>query len=429
MSLMWRYLYATLTMFIVAPELRRVQDLLIGFSSAQILSVVPYLMLIPFFYAVIANGRLWRLPRWLGIVSFLWISGFTYGIYIAVLNNNAASGLYTFMEFVSPLPLGLWLATEELPPGVAAARFTSFLFRLTTIISIYGVIQWIFVPPWDAVWINQLITQGMLSVGTAHPFELRVFSTLNAPGVFGNFIALVAILALPRLTLKRPWFVAEFTIWMLAFALSLVRTGWIMFALGALVYCVMTRRFKVIAIMLSIGMLITIGLSSLDPGNPLVSVLSSRFATLTDIKNDVSYNARSDLYAQLLPEVVQTPIGVGLGTFGTASKISNNGAMIDSGIIARFLEMGWGGAGMFFAALFLCSNHTFDQFILSENHHQYRKRDTFAVLLAMQVAMIFLDFSGESYLGLLGLMFWIPLVTVVPSTTSVRYLRSRPALP
>jgi putative inorganic carbon (HCO3(-)) transporter len=429
MSAMWRYFYATLTMFIVAPELRRVQDLLIGFSSAQILSVVPYLMLIPFFYAVIANGRLRRLPRWLGIVSFLWVSGFAYGMYIAVLNNNAASGLYTFMEFVSPLPLGLWLATEELPPGVAAERFTSFLFRLTTIISIYGVIQWIFVPPWDAVWINQLITQGMLSVGTAHPFELRVFSTLNAPGIFGNFIALVAILALPRLTLKRPWFVAEFAIWMLAFALSLVRTGWIMFAIGALVYCVMTRRFKVIAIMLSIGMLITIGLSSLDPSNPLVSVLANRFATLTDIKNDVSYNARSDLYAQLLPTVVQTPIGVGLGTFGTASKISNSGAMIDSGIIARFLEMGWGGASMFFAALFLCSNHTFDQFILSENHHQYRKRDNFAVLLAMQVAMIFLDFSGESYLGLLGLMFWIPLVTVAPSTTSVRYLWSRPALP
>lgn len=424
---MWRYFYATFTMFIIAPELRRVQDLLIGFSSTQILSIVPYLMLIPFFYAAIAGGRLRRLPRWLGIVSWLWISGFAYGMCIAVLNNNTASGLYTFMEFVSPLPVGLWLATEELPPGVAFARFSSYLFRLTTLICIYGIAQWIFVPPWDAAWINQLISQGMLSIGTAHPFQLRVFSTLNAPGIFANFVALVAILALPRLTLKRPWFVAEFTIWMLAFGMSLVRTGWIMFALGTLIYCIMTRRFKVIAYILSITVLMTIGVSSLDPNNPLVTVLVNRFSTLSDIQSDASYNARSDLYAQLLPEIAQTPIGVGLGTYGTASKISNSGTMIDSGFIARFLEMGWAGAAMFFAALFLCSSQTFDQFIHSGNQRQYGKRDTFAVLLGMQIAMIFLDFSGESHLGLIGLMFWIPLMTVVPASVSMRLLRPRPA--
>jgi len=423
MTLMWRYFYATFTMFLVAPELRRIQDLLIGFSSTQILSVLPYIMLVPFFYATAVDGRLQRLPRWLKIVSWLWVSGFVYGLVTAALNGNLASGLYTFMEFVFPLPMGLWLATEELPPGVAYERFTSFIFRLTTFMSIYGIIQWIFVPPWDAVWINQLLSQNMLAVGTAHPFELRVFSTLNAPGIFGNFVALVGILALPKLSVKKPWFIAEFITWMLAFGMSLVRTGWLMFALGAIVYCLLTRRFKVMASIISVGMLLAIGLSSLDPNNPLVTVLSARFSSMADIQSDSSYNARSGLYAQAIPQIAITPVGVGLGVYGTASKISNNGEMIDSGIIARFLEMGWGGAAMLFAAIFLCSNYSLKQFIIFGNHGHYKRRDIFAVLLGTQVALIFLDFSGESHLGLLGMMFWVPLLAVAsPSMLSQEYV-------
>jgi putative inorganic carbon (HCO3(-)) transporter len=412
MTLMWRYFYATFTMFIIAPELRRVQDLLMGFSSIQILSILPYLMLIPFFYAAAANGRLQRLPRWLSVVSWLWVSGFVYGLILATINGNLASGLYTFMEFVFPLPVALWLATEQLPPGVAYARLSSYIFRLTTIICVYGIIQWVIVPPWDAVWINQLVSQGMLAVGTAQPFALRVFSTLNAPGVFANYVALVAILALPRLTLKRPWLVAEFVIWMLPFFMSLVRTAWIMLALGAIVYCVMTRRFKVMAYMVSIGMFLCISVSAIAPNSPLVTVISSRFSTMSDIQGDQSYNARSDLYVEKIPEIGHNPIGVGLGVYGTAAKISNGGDMIDSGIIARFLEMGWGGAAMLYGALFLCANFALDEFIIFESHRQYHRRDIFAVIMAIQIAMVFLDFSGESHLGLLGIMFWLPLAAL-----------------
>jgi putative inorganic carbon (HCO3(-)) transporter len=412
MTLMWRYFYATFTMFIIAPELRRVQDLIGGFSSVQILSILPYLMLIPFFYATAANGRLQRLPRWLAVVSWLWVSGFVYGLILAALNGNVASGLYTFMEFVFPLPMGLWLATEQLAPGVAYARLSSYIFRLTTIISVYGIIQWIVVPPWDAAWINELVNKGMLAVGTAHPFQFRVFSTLNAPGIFANYVALVAILALPRLTMKRPWFIAEFVVWMLPFCMSLVRTAWLMFALGTIIYCVMTRRFKVMVSIVSIGMCLSIGLSVLDPSNPLVTVVSSRFSTMADIQGDQSYNARSGLYTAKIPEIGHTPIGVGLGVYGTASKIANNGDMIDSGIIARFLEMGWGGAAMLYVALFLCANFALDEFLTFESHRQFHRRDIFAVVLGIQVAMVFLDFSGESHLGLIGILFWLPLAAL-----------------
>ena len=402
MSFMWRYFFATFTMFIVAPELRRIQDMFIGYSPLEIWSILPLLMLIPFFYVVGMNGRYRRLPPLFQKLAWLWIGGFTYALFLSVLQNNVAAGALTFAQFVFPLGAGLWVATEDLPAVTVYRRVTNYLFVTMTFVCAYGIIQWVVIPPWDALWLSNIHAT---SFGTAAPFKLRAFSTLNAPGLLGNFAALTVILGLPRVSTKDWKFTAAFGIWILGMGVTTVRTSWVMFALGAIIYFVLTKRVQQLIAIVALGTVFTLGLGAIDPENPVLSTVGDRVSSFGDIQSDESFNQRSSLYSDMIPDVLQGPIGMGLGVFGAGGKMSSEGMQIDSGILSRLLEMGWAGCGMLASALLMALTFCIRGFF-GEAIGTSIKAEIFATLIAMQVALLFLEISGEAHFGILGLLFW-----------------------
>ena len=433
MSRMWRYFFLTFTMFLIAPELRRFQDEIFGFSAVQILSIVPFLMLIPFFYVMMMNERHKRLPQVVVWMAWLWISGFMFSLFISTINGNLFGGLFTFIEFVSPVGAGLWLASEPLPTEELYKRLTDYLFLATTFLSIYAIIQWVVAPPWDTNWMRSIHATAF---GYPAPFKIRAFSTLNAPAPFGEFVALIACIGLNRVSLRDLRFTAAFASWIIALGITEVRTGWLMFALGAIVYFMLTRRFQRLFTILVASMVVSFAAVMLAPDSPLVTTLSDRGSSLENINGDYSYAKRTEMYQDMIPQIAKSPLGLGLGVVGTTiGQFTENTVYVDSGFIARAIEMGWPGFIMFLATLGLALRYAIQRFWTSRNDTVAFVHDIFATNIAVQLMLFFLLASNDSYVSIFGIIFWtfFGCMTAQPSMQAllrqarVVFRRSSPA--
>jgi hypothetical protein len=256
----------------------------------------------------------------------------------------------------------------------------------------------------------------MLSFGRAEPFQVRVFSTLNSPGPFGNYMALLMLLSLPELTPKRPLLTAQFILWLVAFGLSLDRSGWVMFMLGAALYLVGTGKLQRLVAIGAVFAAAFVLVPALLPDNPITVNISDRLGTLTDLGHDESVSDRQDLYDQSVKEVLSTPAGMGLGLTGIATKLGNDTDYIDSGVLARLMEMGVFGAGLMAAALIMTISFSWKMYTRARSVRADQIVNTALVSLAMQWSLILLELSGDAHGGLLGLMMWLTVGLLSTST-------------
>ena len=92
---------------------------------------------------------------------------------------------FGLLTWVVPVVFGFHLAaTWRRYEFWRDATQTAFRHGLI-VLAIYGVIQFAWVPPWDGFWMDHA---GMSSIGRPLPFQVRVFGTLNAPGVYAIFL-------------------------------------------------------------------------------------------------------------------------------------------------------------------------------------------------------------------------------------------------
>jgi hypothetical protein len=228
------------------------------------------------------------------------------------------------------------------------------------------------------------------------------------------------MLSLPAIALKRVWIWPMLSLLGAALLLTLVRSSWIGLVLGVVVYLALSpRRFRAFPFLLVYATLLAFFIASLPAflgagGNG--DMLTSRIATLGDVDHDSSALARSTEISDAFAQGLENPIGVGLGTIGASSALSANptspsGNNLDSGYMARFLELGWlgcagylvvviGGLGVLIASAF--------------RRNRGRAKPTDLVVLiataaAMCTALAWGDAAGDSHLGLDGLLFWMAM--------------------
>jgi hypothetical protein len=199
---------------------------------------------------------------------------------------------------------------------------------------------------------------------------VRVFSTLNSPGPYATVAgALLLVVIGGRDRLKLP----VLAVGALGFTLSLVRGAWAAFALTLLL---LARRGQ-----LGLGRLLLVLL--LPPlllvavGGPVQDVVLDRVERSAQSgTGDESLGARLSFYAETLPVVLREPVGAGLGSVGTATKLSNTQGRLtdtgnfDSGVLEFVFVLGLPAGGLLLGLLLLAvgsawrrSRHldTFDQ--------------------------------------------------------------------
>ncbi|MGD0476239.1 MAG: O-antigen ligase family protein [Candidatus Velthaea sp.] len=410
---MWRYTLGVVALWVVNPEIRRLYDWRIGSFEIGLLSILPLLALMPHVWSLTIGGGWRRLPPTAAFAAWIWLGAFVYGLFVAVLSGNGISGAYDFLNFVLPAGVGLWIAADGTPGPVAYRRVTGMLFGLATFTSVYGIVQYCAPFPWDKFWLDSLLAANppAQAFGYPAPFQMRVFSTFSDVGAFAFFLALVLLLVLPKVRLARPLLLAQVPIWFVAFALTLVRTGWLMFAVGTIAYVVCAPRRGQFVLTLALSAALIAGLVMLLPtltGNDdVLTSLNTRVATFSDLDHDRSHSARENLYDNGVRIVATAPLGRGLGVIGTATRLSAGGEPtdFDSGVLGRLLEMGVPGFVLYVMTFIVLVSAAVRVLLEAQRSEDVERQTLAASALSLAAAIVFLHLSHDPG-ALTWLVFW-----------------------
>lgn len=427
-----RYLVVLAVIFAtwaIAPELRRLLDWRVGFERISIVSVLPVLALALPVVPLLYGGRLRRVAFPLLALAWIWVGAFVYSLAIAIPTGNALPGIYAFARFVLPMTFGLWVAThDELPLLAMWDRLANILLWLAAGASVYGVYQFVALPPWDLQW---MLNVHLPSIGPAAPYQFRIFGPLNSPGPFGDFLIFALLFNLPRLRQPRPLVIAQVAVVIGALALSLVRSDWIALAVGSLCYVWLSpyrlRNIAVISTVATIGAVLIFNASMLLGSTEAGNAISSRFNTFNDLNADDSYNVRLQYFGEALQSAAQNPLGEGLGVIGIAGRLGSGGTIyvFDNGYIARFTEMGYFGTACYLIALITALVMAYVRWRAFKRAELHDEAMLAAAVVAIQVALIVLDLSDDHHTGYAGMFFWLSLALIYGAAPPTRALPRR----
>jgi putative inorganic carbon (HCO3(-)) transporter len=400
-------------LWVAVPEVRRLLDWERGFNSLSVINLLPLLFLVPLALVATFDGSLARLHGTLRALVFVWLLSFGYGLLVAILGGTLLGGVYDFAGFVLPVALGVVLATRVSNAEAAFAYFSRIMLWLAVATSLYAIYQYISPPPWDVYWVNN---SGLVSIGVPEPFGLRVFGTLNSPVTLADFLVVAILLTLPRLRLRRWPVLLALVPCIAALMLTFVRASWLELLAGFAVYVLFspTRRQALAAAAFVAAAFLTAFAATSSLGNTVMAQrVQERLQTFADLQHDDSVQWRQHEADVSLEQARMDPLGEGLGTVGTATKLGNteSATTSDSGYLERLDEMGIIGFAGYLAVLAIGLAATLRR--LMSGKADAGTAAVLAAVLALQVALAGLDLSSDHHVALMGVVFWCCVALVL----------------
>ena len=334
------YLEFALWTWLLTPFIRRVVDWRVGFADQNLVLLTPFLVSWIAILDLRDRERLGKVP----IAPFVLCgSAIVYGFFVGMALHPSGEVIYGLVNWLSPLLLGLhvYLRWKDFDLNSAVIQRAALWGLL--VLGGYGIYQFFKPPLWDTMWLENL-PGGLESstFGRPAPGEIRVWSTLNAPGPFASVALALLFLVVPkRSKIKLPAVAAG----LYALMLSLVRTAWLTGAIGMLLLAKSTSRklfVKVLFAIVGCG----IGLAVLANSSLDIPVIQDRVKTLGDLKNDESVRDRTRLYTDFSKELLTLPVGIGLN-----NADFYDGYPLDSGPIRMLLNLGWFGTLIYLIGL------------------------------------------------------------------------------
>jgi O-antigen ligase len=430
------YLNLTIGAFVFAPELRRLVDWRVDFDKHNVFAVIPLLMLLPI-GAMVYKKRANLRPGPFALIAAFWLCGFVYAFLIGTAHRSVLPAIYGFALFGLPALIGAWFVVSSDDLETAYKKISSALLTYGAIAGAYGIVQFVVAPPWDTAWMQSITAE---SFGTPVPFGIRVFSVMNSPGVYAAFTAFSLIMNLPNMQLRKPWSVAATFLMIVGLMLSLGRASWIAFAVGTILFAILSpRRVKA---MLSLGIIflgfaVSLGaFFAFFPSDKIQQLLADRVTTFGDLTDDGSAAARAQTSENALESGLRSPFGHGLGLTGPAADLANPvliektdipvGA-IDNGFLSRLIEMGFPGLFALVCALLIAMFQTNAALRRRVKANETGLASIAAASLATQVAMFLAMISGDDYSGVGSVAVFIAIGLALKPQATKAPLRQSPA--
>jgi hypothetical protein len=337
-----RYVAFVVWLWAVSPLVRRLADVQAGFQDPSFIILTPYLVSAVgvgqrFVRAYVLRTR--PLPKTPAIMVFLFaIAGAAVGLPIGVLTAPSRAALET-LNWVLPPMFGWYLAAmpREDRRDIEAALCTTLL-DVALVAGAYGVWQFLSPQPWDAEW---MLNSGMYSIGFPEPFQVRVFSTMHAPGVLATVLVVPLTLWLAAPT---AWRMPAACLGTAALLMSQVRAAWLAFAVAAVFVMVsLPGRLR-----LRLAVLVPLACLSLAPllTSPDVSeVTVQRMVTITAPGQDQSALSRLAGHFAAFSYVTDHPLGGGIGF--SDPELEYYIGMRDSVVVAALVQFGAIGAAIY----------------------------------------------------------------------------------
>lgn len=386
------YLPYMLAVWSVYPELRRLLDWSYGsYSDIPIMTLAPFLVSLTMLIPIIKGFRnLSKSSRGV-LVTALFI--FVYGLAIGMPRFGGVASGFDFINYISPLLVVPYVNASDFKSSARDIWLRSFSC-IAVLVGIYGIIQYFFIPPWDAFW---MISAEMTSIGHPEPMMVRVFSTLNSPGPAGVYLSF----ALAVMVMNKKWRAFGFAgILIVAFALllTLVRSSWIGLAAMIIAYFMQAKsqnKMKLIAMLGGLVLFVQFVLPSL-PGSDSIT---TRFQSFGNLNEDTSYQERLAFSTQITSYISANPMGNGLGSTGLSAKLNNTALQdFDNGFLNIFYTFGLPGGLFFIGLLLFLLGYTFKS---SKENTEYQH-----LAFGTMVAVMFLLLSSNILSGTGGVCIW-----------------------
>lgn len=390
------YLHFTLWTWFLIPLVRRLVDWRFGFEDHNLILLTPFLV------SAIAGLTLLRESRHAGPVRltpfFLCLAGIFYGFAVGLVRwgLHASDGaspseiVYGLFDWLAPLLFGLhlylrWPMYEEYRDALQK----SFIWAVL-LLGAYGVYQYVRPPVWDTFWLEHIISDLRAEAfGRPEPFQIRVWGTMNSPGPFANFLMAGLLLLFSVRSRIKPLATG---VGYSAFLLTLIRTSWLGWLVGLAVLAASSKGRQIRGLLLSL-VLLPVLVSPLMLNPQIATVVTDRLQTLQGTGQDESFRDRSEEYRVLLTSLAEDPSGEGL-----SHAEFFHGYIMDSGIIRLLYSVGWAGTALFLSGIALC---------VRSMPSGGNSADPIApVYRAVAIAMICEQLSGNTFVGLSGLILW-----------------------
>jgi putative inorganic carbon (hco3(-)) transporter len=380
----------TLT-WLMAPGIRRVLGLEVGYLPEDPLSVAPFVATL-----AVAAMAAWRErpPRTVFAVPAVVAGGLLFGVPAGLADANAAA--FSLMAYLSALSAFLvgW-SDGRLP----MERWTMLrtLWLAAPPLALYALAQYFLGPPvWDQTWLEVV---EFSSIGAPEADRIRAFASLNAPGTLGVVLALAILVNAGR---PEPVRILSPAVAVVAagLAVTYVRSAWIALVVATLVLLLASRgraapQVGRLAIILALAVL------ALSASGSTFTAFIGRIETLADLGQDDSAEARAAVPAIVLPALVDEPLGFGLGTAGEATRLSPRGGLAapDNGYLAMAFQLGLVGASFVLAGLLTAMAIALRRLWAARDPDRALVAAFFAFFL---VALL----AGDQFYGLGGVILW-----------------------
>lgn len=385
------YIGFTWWIWFLSPFIRRVVDYETVWTDPSFILLTPYL--VTTFTVITFWQNLGRLREHRFMPFTLVLLGISMGYAVAIASNGLFVATYGLLQWVLPILFGfhVYILWPHYPK-----------FRLVTqrvfkwgilIIGTYALIQFFLLPPWDEYW---MLNVGMNSIGKPRPFEVRIFSMLNAPAPFGHIMVAGLLLlfsqrSLTGLMANVPGYAG--------LLLSLSRSSWGAWVIGlGLITLRSSGKLRGrLLLLLGASTLIILPVITTDV---VYDRLARRFGTFTNLEEDASLQSRLYLYAGVPQYVLRTPLGFGIGSTGTAQKASDRGTSrnFDSGLLDIPLSLGWLGGLLYFLGLGQLVRRNWKSRVPGDAFNDI----TNGVVLAILALLVF----GKVHTGVSGIELW-----------------------
>ncbi len=335
-----QYIQLAVWLYLLTPLLHRIVDSRLGSSETPIMTA-PYLV-----SAVALIPLLMNLRRTVDsyILPFICVfAAITYGALITMVHAPVAVAVKGSVAWILPLVGCGYVYSQRDRVEEMFDAFVGATALGTLVVGVYGLVQYFRLPEWDRVWME---ATELAAFGAPAPFEVRVFSTMNAPQIAGAFLAIGIIVTYwSRFRFKYISMAAGIC----SLALTISRAAWVAFVGGFLLLLIRLPAKERGKIILAGGLAVVVLLAGL--AIPAVNdTLSPRFQSLTDVKNDDSANERAAIYSGVINSLQRTPFGLGIGVENDGSGGDMSDAEHDSTAINLLLSFGVLGTVVFCSA-------------------------------------------------------------------------------
>jgi len=382
------YIQFTLWVWFLAPMVRRVVDQRFGFADQNVVLLAPLLvtMLSAHCLTELPGTRLRIRP------FFLCMAAVTYGCMIGLIEAPSAEVIYGYFNWLTPVLFGLfvYMRSSDYPVLRAAVRRT--LLQGVALLGAYGIYQYVAPPVWDVYWWQSLPFGLVAAFGRPSPYEIRVWSTMNAPQPFAAMMGMSLLLILSA----RPrWVVPVALIGAKAFSLTLVRTEWLGWTAGMLYLASRMRPAVLIKCVIGAAALLLVFLPLLSLGTTR-DVIGERLDSFTHLRSDDSVTTRLAMYQHLTGDLVQNPFG-----HGVSNQEVYLGYSLDSGPLRMLFNFGLLGTAMYLAGAVSAL------WVLLRNQD---RRDIFALGCTAVLLSAFAKFlSLSAFMNASGVMVWLAI--------------------